>query len=537
MSFFEQPRLRMIYLSLLCILITAALFRFYGLNWGKGAALHIDEENVQAVTWRLAENIAENGSLNPRFSAYGALLFYLILPLKLLVAPEQLLLASRILAALMGLLTVYFVFILGCRFRNPQLGLLSAMLCALTVILWRESHFYTAETPLLLFVTLALNAGLGILQTLKKRYYFAFAIFLGLAISVKSIAILLVLPLGCAHLAYRPDLRSRIKAMGQPSIWATLLLAGAVFLALNPYCVLDATNYWQRKTSADLLWNALMVKGSVLPPWTVQFLSQPKGAFELYALYPWALGPFLALASLFGIYLALCSTRAKSYYLLSFILPYLILTASWQVKFIRYTTLIIPALCVLAADSLLQLKGNIRKTAFIVLVLASFGYSAAYLNIYRQPDSRYQAHQYLSEQAQGKKVFTEMDEGFLLSKFYQSDQPPYIEKKLDFFYQQHTPHSRQLLIKLMLKEADYLALSTNNYERFARLPLKFPTLAGFYHDLFAEKLGFEIVKTFEHQPQFMGITISDHLSELTFRLFDHPKITVFKKIRNLQAER
>ena len=49
----------------------------------------------------------------------------------------------------------------------------------------------------------------------------------------------------------------------------------------------------------------------------------------------------------------------------------------------------------------------------------------------------------------------------------------------------------------------------------------------YYRDLFAGRLGFQLVQTFKVYPSFFGWTINDDDAELTFRSFDHPRVFIF----------
>jgi len=51
----------------------------------------------------------------------------------------------------------------------------------------------------------------------------------------------------------------------------------------------------------------------------------------------------------------------------------------------------------------------------------------------------------------------------------------------------------------------------------------------YYQDLFDGKLGFELDRTFKVYPSVFGREINDDGAELTFRLFDHPRIFIFKR--------
>jgi len=52
----------------------------------------------------------------------------------------------------------------------------------------------------------------------------------------------------------------------------------------------------------------------------------------------------------------------------------------------------------------------------------------------------------------------------------------------------------------------------------------------FYRELFAGNPGYREVKTFQTRPSLFGFTWDDDRSELTFRLFDRPKVRIFRRI-------
>jgi hypothetical protein len=52
----------------------------------------------------------------------------------------------------------------------------------------------------------------------------------------------------------------------------------------------------------------------------------------------------------------------------------------------------------------------------------------------------------------------------------------------------------------------------------------------YYDDLFAGRLGFQLDRTFKVYPSLFGWEINDDAAELTFRLFDHPRVFVFRRV-------
>jgi len=51
----------------------------------------------------------------------------------------------------------------------------------------------------------------------------------------------------------------------------------------------------------------------------------------------------------------------------------------------------------------------------------------------------------------------------------------------------------------------------------------------YYDDLFAGRLGFRLLRSFKVYPRLGGVDINDDGAELTFRLFDHPRVFVFRR--------
>jgi hypothetical protein len=74
-------------------------------------------------------------------------------------------------------------------------------------------------------------------------------------------------------------------------------------------------------------------------------------------------------------------------------------------------------------------------------------------------------------------------------------------------------------------------MSDEYYEQFSHRPNDYPTINQFYQDLFTGKLGFQQIRTYKTHPSLFGYALNDDRAELSFRLFDHPKIMIFKRNR------
>jgi hypothetical protein len=91
------------------------------------------------------------------------------------------------------------------------------------------------------------------------------------------------------------------------------------------------------------------------------------------------------------------------------------------------------------------------------------------------------------------------------------------------------PDTFRKYIRERLADADYVVMSDEHSEQYAFRGREYPAAVQFFHRLYAEKLGFRLVRTFAVQPTFLGLVINDDRSELSFRLFDHPKVRIFQR--------
>jgi YYY domain-containing protein len=69
-----------------------------------------------------------------------------------------------------------------------------------------------------------------------------------------------------------------------------------------------------------------------------------------------------------------------------------------------------------------------------------------------------------------------------------------------------------------------------------RLPWRYPITTRYYELLFQERLGFELVGTFTSYPSLLGFTINDDHADESFTVYDHPKVLIFGKTRQLSEE-
>jgi hypothetical protein len=126
----------------------------------------------------------------------------------------------------------------------------------------------------------------------------------------------------------------------------------------------------------------------------------------------------------------------------------------------------------------------------------------------------------------------------------------------------YTPDSEAKLEELLdaLQAADYIALSSQRlYGSISRLPERYPISSRYYRELFAERLGFQLVAAPAVYPQLAGITLLDNpraglalpsppllaankpdglviemgRADESFTVYDHPQPLIFAKVAHL----
>jgi hypothetical protein len=104
---------------------------------------------------------------------------------------------------------------------------------------------------------------------------------------------------------------------------------------------------------------------------------------------------------------------------------------------------------------------------------------------------------------------------------------------LDMYRTLYNPWSddnRREYIKSRLALADWLVMDDTNLQWYQHLPEStHAVVKQYYRDLFAGNLGFKLIHTFKVYPSLFGREINDDGAELTFRLFDHPRVFIFHR--------
>jgi YYY domain-containing protein len=574
------------------LLLAAAPFRFIGIDWDSSQHLHPDERFITMVATGidLPSGVAEyfdtaKSRLNPYNRNFGSYI-YGTLPLfgirglaegiqsvaRALPNPPHPALADlwphlrdaagygninllgRVLSGVADLLTLFVVFLTGRRLGGPALGFAAAGLGALAVLQIQAAHFFTAESPLVLFCTVAFYLAVRVADTNAWRDWILLGIACALALTTKLTAGLLVtVVLAAAWLAWQ---RARSNGSQQPTaeVFAGLVVAGAsgllTFRIAQPYAFIGPgflDMLPNPRYLADLANWQQIASGQVDYPPSHQWTGSTPYLWQLKNMTLWGMGPPYALAAWAGFGLAaLFFARDRTRYRLW--LPALLWVGLnflyWGPQFakpMRYLLPIYPQLALFAAFGLVTLwawaqrrgarpwAGAAATVASVLVVGWTAFYAAAFTGIYTRPTTRVEASLWMYEQVPpGAKIAWEhWDDPLPLNlPGHPSNVFTGIELPL---YGEDIPEKREQLVT-KLNDADYIVLSSNRlYGSIPKLPLRYPMTVRYYQALFSGELGFTRVAEFTSRPSLLGLELNDDTAEEIFTVYEHPKVMVFRK--------
>ncbi len=475
--------------------------------------------------------------------------------------------AGRLLMALLDTVTIILLFLVGRRLYGAAGGLLAAALYAYTAQAVQLSHFFAIDPAGTTFVVLAVYGGVLMVQDRSWRGVLYAGVGGGLAISTKfSMLPILAVPIMAALVVLwrtrnRPqhangegrDSSGR-SAAGRILVGApvALLIAFAAFLVTSPYAVLDWVNFLQ----STLVLQGRMVRGVADLPFTRQYRNTATYLYFIEQQVLWGMGLPLGLIAVAGSVWALGKTvllRAKPGELIVWVwlAPYFGITGAFLAKFNRYMSPVLPFLMLFAAGLIVWLwqlgaKRHLRLAArvpaallYIVAVGGGLFWSLAYVNgVY--------AHEHTWITA-SRWVYANVPSGsVILWEWWDDPLPKSIPgapdmnmeshglRHIDWLpYEEDTKEKYDILRK-KLQEADYVIYSSKRiYESVDQLPERYPMTIRYYEMMFGEELGFVHAADFTSPPRLLGRAFPDQDADESWSLYDHPRVSIFVKQRDL----
>jgi YYY domain-containing protein len=525
---------------LLMVLAGFALaVRLFGLNFDQSHYFHPDERRIAEAVTQLS---LKPPQLNPHFFAYGSFPIYVTKLVTVTLSNfspwfssyDAAIKVGRALSALWGAATVVLLFLLGRRLFGSAVGWLAGLLLSATVLHVQNSHFATNDIPLTFLVLLALAFMVRIVDAKGLLAFAGAGVAVGLAVATKFSALPLFLPLVVAAALRWRNERKFSRVIGGVALATGCALAA--FAIAEPYALLGFRAYVH-----DVLEQSRMVRHAGLFPYTNQYVGVPKVLYDLREMVVWGMGPLLGLAALVGTVRRLrlrVADRERDWVLLAWVVPFFAVTASFDVKFLRYLLPIYPLLVLWGALWLQTWAERSRsgRWARATVVAGTFFYLLAFLAIYTRPHATVSASNWFYNHVPpGSKVLIQdWDEGFPLPLPGRSPESYRVETFP--FYDQDTPAKIAHLAK-GLASSDYAVLQTKRlYGAVTRAPRKFPLTNNFFRELFAGDLGFTLVQDIASRPGLLGIELPTELADESFSVYDHPKALIFRNTGHLGAD-
>lgn len=558
-------------LLLLLVFVVSFGLRLFGLNWDQGNHLHPDERMITMVSEKislpsptsnhLSSLLAPDSPLNPKFFAYGSLPIYLLKAVSNIFSSasefshyQGMNLLGRFLSAAFDSFSLIIIYrICYLLFRHTKIALLASLLYGTSVLPLQLSHFYAVDTLLNFFILLTIYHLIKFFCSSHLVHLILSGASLGLALATKVSAVVLFVAIISALLlesfltlerqVTKKKLALIIRALVLNSS-LLVLCALIIFLAVEPFAVLDFPTFWRQLTEQQA-----MTRNAFTFPYTLQYVGTPAYLYPLKNIFLWGLGPGVSLAAFFGgILIVIRLLRGLSrpgnrwqeggqliYY--SFILVYFLITGGFAVKFMRYYLPIYPLLSIFGAFCLYYFFRSgkvIMIFSSLVLLGGHFLWLSAFLRLYTQPNTRVTATEWMNQHIPaGSLVLREhWDDGLPLGY------APNLDLRELALYESDSNPQKWPQINNLLRQGSYLIIASNRLytplqkmSNCHQLPVGkcYAKTAKYYQDLFSDKLGYKQVAQFENYPEIFGIKINDHAADESFTVYDHPKVMIFKK--------
>jgi hypothetical protein len=392
---------------------------------------------------------------------------------------------------------------------------------AAAVLHVQNSHFATSDVPMTFLILLALYFLVRVVEEGRFRHYAGAGLAVGLAIATKFSALPIFLAVG----AHSPvDVRASSRTVMRGA--AALLLVPVGFALGQPYAILDFQAF-----RSDILEQSRMVRHAGIVPYTNQYIGVPKYWYDLKEMVLWGMGPLLGLAAVFGTILCglktLRTRRMAEVVLLSWVLPFFVITGSFDVKFPRYLLPIYPLLILWGAWGLVSWASRSRAGKLILglVVAVTVLWLTAFTRIYTRPHTVVTASEWFYRGSRQEKGGCRRG-GFPFPLPGDRNPDRYQTAQLGY-YEPDTPEKMSGICR-DLAASEYAVFQTKRiYGSVTRAPEKFPLTTRYFYRLFAGDLGFTLTNEFASRPALLGVEIPDELADESFSVYDHPKVLIF----------
>ncbi|MGC9335336.1 MAG: hypothetical protein ACP5JJ_14370, partial [Anaerolineae bacterium] len=429
---------------------------------------------------------------------------------------------------------------------------------------------YTADPLLVFFVMLTLSLAVDMVRGAGRWHQMALGVALGLALATKiSAAPLVLIPIVAHYYApvkadvpaepytrrlvkHRPTLRRMV---------LTLLIAAAVFSVTQPYALIDLSTFVAHSLrESQIAWGRFDV------PYTLQYAGTWPYLYPAWQLALWGLALPVGVAAWIGLALLLAGWLRRGGWAAALILAwtgaYFAAAGLLHAKPMRYMLPLVPVLCALAAclPTYLEWQGGRNRVtgrvgrwlavaAYATFLASSLIYALFYVRIYAEPHSWIAASAWIYRHVPvGSTLAVEHWDTTLPLPLAVDGQDRRIEeydvRMLALYDEPDNPEKWERLAA-DLAESDYVIIASRRlYGSIASLSDRYPLATGYYEQLFAGELGFELVGEFVRGPAWLnprvpplpGAAPTLLRPDESLVVYDHPRALIFRNSRHLPVE-
>jgi len=399
---------------ILFILFLALLTRILGINYGLPYFFVGDERSLIAGALKMAELKTLIPAFHPqefKLLYYPPLMSYIylaflgpIIGLKyltgsfvnfqdfktyLVLNPGFIWFFGRLLNVLIGIGTIYLIYLIGKKVFNEWTGLLAATFLTFSFLHIQLSHFTRHWVPTLFFTYLVIFFAFSFCKQPHKKYYFLAGLFSGLAFGISYVTALSWIVILLAHFLCRDS--SFFDKLKCKNLW----IGFVIFLILSLVFILLYPQEFLRMTIGE---DTGLTTNKSLINYLLSFIYY----FKILVFYE----PIILLFSLFGFLLLIFHQKRHLIIFLAFSLLYITVLYLFFHNEPRYIILIVPWLCILAGYSVYILISQITKRnlssllIFLVLFLIfcyPIAVSIKYGELLTQKDTRILAKEWIEK--------------------------------------------------------------------------------------------------------------------------------------------
>lgn len=570
----EWNRPGRIALLLALVFLAGAAARFAGVDWDGFSGLNPDErhmlfmmsdaqERLKGLDWRnvldtwFATGASPLDARARSFYVYGDLPHMAGTLAAQAVTAEgwsDKLAIGRTLSAAFDSLTILIVFAAGLAARLPRIAAVSAAaLYAAAPLAIQHAHFYVVDTTGVFFAALALLAALRLAAAPTAGRSALAGAAVGAAAACKiSLAMFALLPAVAVVVALAGRRLSPGAFAGRFVLLGVVAAASclAAFRILNPSAFAGPGLFDiapSPRFLAQLEELAAMTRdlGGVPPGWQWTLPGIHAGAFRDLAL--WCVGPGLT-----ALFLAGCAVAWRAGATLVVATGALVVLAALavlDVPAVRYALPALPAMAVLGGlGSVTLAKSGFGRGALAALLVLAAGWGQATAAIYTSEHPRVAASRWLWEHVPPPALIateTAWDDALpvtlvvgprheMITAFGPGKYTP-----LDLMITDGDDPVKAARIVDYLARADVLEISSGRQWRV--MPFmngRFPMTARYYRALFDGSLCYGEIKRFDKPFTVFGLfALDDSGAQETWRVYDRPEVSLFRRLACFDAER